>query len=531
MPEHEWADAAPLIVTGGVSLAIFTGSVWYWTRLHASYNFHRNLTVGLGVVSLFLGSSQLLVLTLLDLYDVRYQGGSYSSALRQIYNGADIACLALFCIVLPFMYAFDSDKFTQWRSGDRDNLTGWKVLVSCLFVVPPAICVAALFSLSYIIANNRDSNMGDDDTLAPYRNAVTADSNDPEEALRSLVAAMGLLGLPFLCYYLPNGFGMLTAGFFTRQRTRDQIAVDADLLADEIEETDEAMRAIKKKYMSNLKLPPSKDDKRSFEECKRQKADLESARLVLGDEAPQMPLWQWVACRAAGVLVAGTILLFCASTASGVLYKVSTSACGVQCGFLTRSEVGWYNPLDKILTEAPAPLSLTVLAVLLVLVVYCTLLAFSRLGLTLLCLSRDNLPKGRTTSQGVFMQSAIFLLVTTSLSLHLPVLLPGYIGFAGVSGCDFTTYVTVGPDNTTSTCDITQLSSLIAEVEFARPVYNIILVGSTLAVAGVTLIFLIWHLARAQTAPSASGGPAFRSVQRQQDQNPLTRWYGGDDSP
>ena len=596
-----------IIVATVVACAVLGGSIFYWTRLHASYHPHRVFTIGLGVLSMLTGTMQVLLL-LFDLYNVYYDNGSYGHVIRQLYNGADITCLALFTIILPFMYAFDSEKFRTWRKGEDDNLTLWKVFVSCLFVFPPAICVAGIFAASYIIEDKDDSGITPGDGLVPYRESISTDGSSLEEALRALVTALGFLGLPFLCYYLAQGFALVTASFFRKYRTKDQISAEADLIDDGIEDTAEAMKTITKKYRSNLKLSATSDDKQDLEDVKTAAKGLETSRLLLNEETPQGSIVKLIAIRFVGLLLACMVLLFAGSIASGTFYRLLNSKCGVQCGFITHNSAGWYNPLDKMLREMPTPASLCVLLLFMVYILGSILSAFSHLGLRLLCLSSDKLPKGRTTSQGVFMQSAFFLLITTSLSVHLPVVLPDFVSFAGQKDCYYGNYMrnayipmtdspptdapptpapptpapptpspptpspptpspptpapptpapptpeptpvpptpappTPSPElqetdtdgieaevpgfiNTTRPCVESQLSKIVREVVFARPVFNYVYVASTFTLALLSVVYLIWHLSRVQNDRAVHHVQAM-SVPRKR--HPLERWYGED---
>ena len=512
----------PLICAGVLGAVLLSASVYHFLRAHASYNRHRSLTVGVGVASMFTGVAQLWVLAF-DLYDVRYLQGTYADELRWWYNGIAIASLALVLLLLPFLYVFDSDKFRSWRTGHDEHLSKWKAAVSFLFILPPLMIVAAIFFVSRLLDSDRGSSIdGANAQLRRYHDDVMHSKHKGDDVLRALISALGLVGVPFLVYYVPSGLGLAAAWFFKRFRTQGEVVAATERLEDDIDATDQSMQTIRRKYQSDLKLKIEDDDKAKFETRAKARKDLETTRLLVSQERTQESTFVRVLKRLAGIVFVLYVLAVCGSFGSGIAFRVIGSDCGFQCGFLTKGPAGWYNPADRLLSKTfPFPAALTLLSLTLLGVVVAVMRAFSALGLQFLCIAHDRFEPvtGLTTSQGVFMQSAMFLMITTTLTVLLPVVLPEYTVFAAVDGCSYSSYYvpgTVAPTLTLSnetvplrpsdaaaaaaesTCKITALGQLSSELHLTRPLFNIAFVSVAFLLCILIALTLVWYLAQSR---------------------------------
>eukprot|EP01059_Diplonema_ambulator_P019074 TRINITY_DN3183_c0_g2_i1.p1 TRINITY_DN3183_c0_g2~~TRINITY_DN3183_c0_g2_i1.p1 ORF type:complete len:534 (+),score=119.77 TRINITY_DN3183_c0_g2_i1:35-1603(+) len=494
-------DALIWITFGVAVLLLGAGGVWHLTTLHGDFNPNRIFTVGVGVAAVWLSVAK-LVMAPVDIYDVVYSDGEYAENIKVYYQLSDMVT-ALFCFVfLPFLYVFNSERFAEWRNGYHSVSLPWRAFVSFLFLVPGLLTLTGIILLGVFIEYDEHDSAPIQPWLEMTRNAT-----DTENMFNILSGACGLLGLPFMIYYLGAGMAYIPAKLLEKRLSTNELFMANELLDEQLDVANQNLHGIKSTYMKDLTKSVDSTDKKRFQKAGKKLKQLEESKALLNSRTAES---KWDAKKIGRMVCGALILLFVLFNMVGVsggrVHGLLESDCGWRCAFVTPGDAGWANPVDELLAEMGYAGATVFTGALFVYMVVGCIAAFMRIGFNLACLE-ESLHPYTTSAQAVYLEAIMLLLVTSALTPYLVIVAPQYAVFGGVDGCYFGTYLRPAPDPSDNgtqpgevpsftPCLTTELSKQVFSLRITHPIFSVADLVGFFGIVSSTVFFLIWYFAK-----------------------------------
>ncbi|EFC43767.1 predicted protein [Naegleria gruberi] len=348
-----------------------------------------------------------------------------SLVIKILYYSIYLILLIFGSVIIPFAYFwYEEDPKLGENEDDDDKL--FHTIKFTLFTFIAGI----LIIIMGLVMSAISGTVADKNSVTDWLKQLVDVEHFGDRAIRFIVGCLAVVGCFGFNIYTAYGLSALPIGLMKRKYLTYKDENVVDRRADEV---DEEIDLLQKKYrMKGTSM--NREDQKKYDRLRQEKTELEntsirierSKKSIIAKLEPCM--YPFKLLIGFGILVVIIFLLI--SLLINLIYRTVTSKCGIACGFVTEENC-YFNPLDLLLTYSSIifPIDYIILALIICLFIWASMVSLSTIGLRFLCVKLYKLKVRSTVPQGLLTSGIFLMFIMLATSFMLPSFAPVYTTF------------------------------------------------------------------------------------------------------
>ncbi|KAJ5074066.1 lysosomal cobalamin transporter-related [Anaeramoeba ignava] len=367
------------------------GLVWFIIRYYSDKLETENLQKVISIFGLFVIQIILWAIPI----DIYYGNISEKSTMASFYYGFFVIIFFIIFLFLPMGFFYYNDI----NLNKKDRII--KALKLSLFI---SIIGLIVFIIGFWM-NRKNPDVD------PWMKEIFTQRSPVHFAAEFLIGVLAIFGIIQFLKYTIYGLSMLPISLI---KGKQDITIENSQIESQIVIAREKRRIIETKYYA-LDTPVTKRDQKEIESLKRKERNLERAKNKINEDQQKFLSKVIRFCNPMRKFFGFVFLLFSLflviSVLLSLIYKITSSSCGSNCGFILNGPTK--NPFDLLMVNLSKafPLDYFVFVAIIVYFIIISLSGMAKIGLRFLWVEISRLRKKSTVPEILILMIATLILI------------------------------------------------------------------------------------------------------------------------